>query len=247
MTNKNINSLTAATLPLAGTETIPVWDGATKKVAVDDLTVKNIRSNATSGILQIAGPAAASTRVVTVPNANWTAARTDAAQSFTGDQTLATGNLVQGTAAKGINFTANTPAAGMTSQLLNWYEQGTFTPSIIGTTAAGIGTYGNRTGRYTRIGNRVLFNLRMTWTAHTGTGNMNVDGLPFTILNASDLGGVSIYADAITLTAANIITARLENGSTQIVLRQTPTGTIALAAIPIDTAGTLAISGQYEV
>ena len=33
------------------------------------------------------------------------------------------GNLVPVTPAKGINFTANTPAAGMTSQLLNWYEE----------------------------------------------------------------------------------------------------------------------------
>ena len=41
-----------------------------------------------------------------------------------------TDNFVQSTAAKGVNFTANTPAAGMTSQLLNWYEEGTFTPTI---------------------------------------------------------------------------------------------------------------------
>ena len=39
------------------------------------------------------------------------------------------GNLTPNTAAKGINFTANTPAAGMTSQLLNWYEEGTWTPN----------------------------------------------------------------------------------------------------------------------
>ena len=80
-------------------------------------------------MLQVVGPAASATRVMTVPDANFTAARTDAAQSFTGDQTLNTGNVIQGTAAKGVNFTANTPAAGMTSQLLNWYEEGTWTPT----------------------------------------------------------------------------------------------------------------------
>jgi len=57
--------------------------------------------------------------------------------AFTADVTLSAGNLVQGTAAKGINFTANTPAAGMTSQLLNWYEEGTYigtiTPGTSGT------------------------------------------------------------------------------------------------------------------
>jgi len=153
MTNKAITALPAATA-LAGTEVLPiVQSGITVKVTADDLTVKNIRSNATSGILQITGPAAASTRVVTVPNANWLAARADAAQSFTGDQTLATGNLVQGTASKGINFTANTPAAGMTSQLLNWYEKGTWT--VTATCDTGSITLGSNILAYTRIGRSV--------------------------------------------------------------------------------------------
>ena len=39
-----------------------------------------------------------------------------------GNLTVASGNIIPGTAAKGINFTANSPAAGMTSQLLNRYE-----------------------------------------------------------------------------------------------------------------------------
>lgn len=94
MADKKISQLTGATTPLAGTEVLPiVQSGSTVKVASDDLTVKNVRSNATTGILQVAGPAAASTRVMTVPDANFTAARTDAAQSFTGTQVISTGNL----------------------------------------------------------------------------------------------------------------------------------------------------------
>jgi len=89
MADVKISALTSATLPLAGTEVLPiVQSSATKKVATDDLTVKNIRSNATSGLLQVAGPAAASTRVMTVPDANFTAARTDAAQTFISKQTF---------------------------------------------------------------------------------------------------------------------------------------------------------------
>jgi len=104
MADTKISALPAATTPLAGTEVLPiVQSGVTEKVAVDDLTVKNIRSNATNGILQIVGPAAAATRVMTTPDANFTAARTDAAQSFTGDQTLSTGNLVIGTSGKGVS------------------------------------------------------------------------------------------------------------------------------------------------
>ena len=47
-----------------------------------------------------------------------------------GDYKINAGNLVPSTAGKGINFTANTPASGMTSQLLNWYEEGTWTPTF---------------------------------------------------------------------------------------------------------------------
>lgn len=93
MADLKISQLSSATTPLAGTEVVPlVQSGATKKVAVDDLTVKNLRSNATTGILQVAGPAAGATRTMTTPDANFTAARTDAAQTFTGDQTI-TGNV----------------------------------------------------------------------------------------------------------------------------------------------------------
>lgn len=173
MANTKISALTSAATPLAGTEVLPiVQSGATVKVAANDLTVRNVRANATTGILQVTGPAAASTRVVTVPDANWTAARTDAAQSFTGNQTLATGNIVQGTAAKGINFTANTPAAGMTSQLLNWYEEGTFTPTLV--SAGGAVTYNVQSGSYTRIGNLVTFNLYINFNIATATGVLSV-------------------------------------------------------------------------
>lgn len=94
MADTKISALTSATTPLAGTEVLPiVQSGTTVKVTTDDLTVKNVRSNATSGILQVTGPAAGTTRVATVPNANFSVARTDAAQTFTGTQSITGGNL----------------------------------------------------------------------------------------------------------------------------------------------------------
>ena len=94
MADLKISALTSASTPLAGTEVLPiVQSSATKKVTVDDLTVKNVRSNSTTGLMQITGPAAGQTRVMTTPNANFTVARTDAAQTFTGTQKLASGFL----------------------------------------------------------------------------------------------------------------------------------------------------------
>lgn len=49
MADVKISGLPASTTPLAGTEVLPiVQSGVTKKVASDDLTVKNVRSNATN-------------------------------------------------------------------------------------------------------------------------------------------------------------------------------------------------------
>ena len=68
-----------------------------------------------------------------------------------GDVTTKTGNLVIGTAGKGIDFSANTAAAGMTSELLTWYEEGTWTPDASSwNTAPTINA-----ARYTRIGRQV--------------------------------------------------------------------------------------------
>lgn len=89
MADTKISALPAATLPLAGTEVLPiVQSGTTDKVAVQDLNPQNLKSNATTGRMQIIGPGAGSTSVMTIPNANFTAARTDSAQTFSGIQTF---------------------------------------------------------------------------------------------------------------------------------------------------------------
>lgn len=247
MADLKISQLTSATLPLAGTEVLPiVQSSSTKKVATDDLTVKNVRSNATSGILQIAGPAAAATRTMTVPDANFTAARTDAANSFTGDQTLSTGNLIQGTAAKGVNFTANTPAAGMTSQLLNWYEAGTFTPTIVGSTGAGTATYNVQLGYYTRIGRVINFNIVLSYTGHTGTGNMRVSGLPFTSANRNaDDSWQAICTPTSINFNGSFITGIVIPNSTQIYMYDAANAGGAYLAM--DAAGVIRLTGHYEV
>lgn len=106
MANTKISALTSATTPLAGTEVLPiVQSGATVKVATNDLTVRNVRANATTGILQVTGPTAGTTRVMTTPDANFTVARTDAGNTFTGNQTL---NL------------ATNVTASLTSQTSGW-------------------------------------------------------------------------------------------------------------------------------
>lgn len=122
--------------------------------------------------------------VATFPATSFTAARTDAAQSFTGDQTLATGNLVIGTAGKGIDFSADASAAGMTSELLDDYEEGTWTPGMsFGGGTTGI-TYSVRAGYYTKIGNIVNVTGQVELSnVGSSTGSALITGLPFLTTN----------------------------------------------------------------
>jgi len=109
-----------------------------------------------------------------------------------GDITVGQGNLIQGTAAKGINFTANTPAAGMTSQLLNWYEEGTWTGTFTAVTPPT--TPITATGYYTRIGRKVSIQIAFTNVDTTGAvGNWSITGLPFTSANVPAIGSMMQY------------------------------------------------------
>lgn len=164
-----------------------------------------------------------------------------------GDTEFNTGNLIQGTAAKGINFTANTPLAGKTSQLLNWYEEGTFTPVISGDSGAGVGTYTTQTGYYTRIGRQVTVEIVLAWTAHTGVGNILVAGLPFTC-NTGSQSAATIMAYNLSLTPLYYLIGRVRANSTLIDVLQSPTGGGAWIPVPIDTnVDALVVTVSYFV
>jgi hypothetical protein len=116
-------------------------------------------------------------------------------------------NLVIGTSGKGIDFSANTSAAGMTSQLLNWCEEGTFTPSFTSLTVVGTPTY---TGRYTRTGRVVYFSVRIQSTTTTAStvGVTVMQGFPFVIA-----------------TGENTVLSAINNGT----LATLPNGAVALS------------------
>jgi hypothetical protein len=109
-----------------------------------------------------------------------------ASPTLSGDVNLSTGNLVIGTAGKGIDFSITSSGTGtMTSELLADYEEGTWTPGQ-GTQTVN-GTYAS-SGTYTKIGRQVT--VRGTATATTdiaGAAATYFDNLPFT--PAADFSG----------------------------------------------------------
>ena len=109
-------------------------------------------------------------------------------QGSTKDVRVQTGNVVIGTAAKGIDFSANTGTAGMTSELLNWYEDGTWTP------ASGVGVATSVSGVYTRIGRQVTVIGTLTFPVQIDAGVATITGLPFAS-GATGSGGSLRYTD----------------------------------------------------
>lgn len=96
----------------------------------------------------------------------------------TGDQTIIDGNLVIGTSGKGIDFSADAHAAGMTSELLDDYEEGTWTATY--------GASGSDTGNYIKIGNLVFIDIVLTSTSQTFS---QIYGLPFSSSAGSGYAG----------------------------------------------------------
>lgn len=105
----------------------------------------------------------------------------------TGDQTIVNGNLVIGTAGKGIDFSAATHAAGMTSELLNDYEVGTFTPVVSSASGTVTNVDNSNRGYYVKVGNLVYITLYtgISTDASVGTSDLTIAGLPFSSLNVT--------------------------------------------------------------
>jgi len=144
-----------------------------------------------------------------------------------------------------IKFPA-TQVASANANTLDDYEEGTFTPTIAGSTTAGTATYSVQSGRYTKIGNQVSISIDLSWNSGTGTGNIQITGLPFT--NVSNNNAASFgYVDGISLTALNIAQGYVAPSASRIDIVQTPTGGGSVSDVSYDAAGRLIVAATYFV
>ena len=113
------------------------------------------------------------------------------------------GNYVPKVAATGINFTANTPASGMTSQLLNWYEEGTWTP--IDSSGAGLTlTVLANSAKYVRTGRMVTATFALSYPVTAAAGQATIGGLPFTAGSGAGQGGYLVYTSLASIPGLNV-------------------------------------------
>jgi hypothetical protein len=158
-------------------------------------------------------PIVQSGSTVKVSVANLTAGRAISATQLT----LTTGNLIVA-AGQGIDFSANPNPPGVTSELLNDYEQGTWTPTL-----GGNATYTQQGGTYTKVGRIVTVEGRLIVNAIGSGSTTTVSGLPFTVFNAAlgitANGTIGYFANIATASTYFSITAN--NNATSCIFNST--------------------------
>jgi len=136
-----------------------------------------------------------------------------------GDVTLGTGNLVIGTAGKGIDFSATSDGGVSTpSELLDDYEEGTWTGTM-----SGDGVGNTATGTYVRIGDLVYIQIYFAAKNINSAGNAIITGVPFSANVTSSLGysvisyihGTSILNCKGGYVAATAIYNTIDNSTNQ--------------------------------
>jgi hypothetical protein len=174
---------------------------------------------------------------VKVSVANLTAGRAVSGTSLT----ASAGNVVIGTAGNGVDFSANTGAPGMTSELLDWYEEGTWTPSV-----GGNATYYGQVGNYTRVGNKVYVSGSIIINV-LGTGSASIiSGLPFAATNApAGFIGFSNFTNLAL--AVTFITGYADGLSTITILSSLIAATSLSSNNVIGNSTRLDFAGTYLV
>jgi len=131
---------------------------------------------------------------------------------------------------------------------LDDYEEGTFSPTIAGTTIAGTASYTVQIGRYTKIGNMVYFNIYVVYSSGNGTGSLAINGLPFTSNSTTNnQRPLTTYVDSITLSASNFAIAYISNNVTRVNFSQIPVGGGGGNSVSYDGTGEILLGGQYEI
>lgn len=139
-----------------------------------------------------------------------------------GNLSLTNGNLVLANG-KGIDFSAGSNASGMTSELLDDYEQGTWTP----TDASGSGVgFNNNSGYYIKIGRMVYVSARMFWNTNANGSAAKIGGLPFSTAG----GGYAVGYCGYT-TNGNAVNFRTADSSSVYVSYANTGGNVACSTL----------------
>jgi hypothetical protein len=157
------------------------------------------------------------------------------------DVEISAGNLLLGTAGKGIYLGVTSATA---SNLLDDYEEGTWTPAIFYQNSDDQTDSTNvvQAGKYTKIGNVVIANCYLKWDAEDAraTDNIGVSGFPFT---ASTEG---INAETRWVAPVQYTGTSISNANSQVMLLLHTNGTQGTFVTANGAANLGAVFGQND-
>ena len=154
------------------------------------------------------------------------------------------------------NFDSGNDWGGKVSQFAagDGDELQSYTPVAAGSTTAGAGTYVTQLGRYVRRGNMVWFWVEIAWSAHTGTGIIQIS-LPLAVADASGSlppCPLSVEGAGLTYAAGDVPVGWVYAGASVNgvlgavrALRQGAAGTVGTFLVAAATAQRLHVSGCY--
>jgi hypothetical protein len=142
--------------------------------------------------------------------------------------------------------------ANADTTVLDWYQEGTFTPTFGGSTSNGTITQDIEVGKYTRIGDTVFFSLdvRVSLIVSGPVGDLVIRGLPIASSGTISRHALSIGTwSNLTLPASRVaLSAYVVGGTSEIYFSA---GASGLADAVVDASGLAAtrmsISGSYKV
>tara|TARA_B100000459_G_scaffold147159_1_gene115526 strand:+ start:1135 stop:1722 length:588 start_codon:yes stop_codon:yes gene_type:complete len=144
-----------------------------------------------------------------------------------------TDNITFSASGKGVHLGVTTATA---SNLLDDYEEGTFTPVLSDAQSGGnTASIGHKTGVYVKVGNVVTVMVNMfniTKSGMTSSNNLEFQGLPFSVSNDffSHVVGIA-EVDSVDFTG--YVTTAAYNNSTRVLFRN---------VVDSSTDGTLTVS-----
>ena len=164
-----------------------------------------------------------------------------------GNLSIADGNLIVASG-HGIDFSATSDGSGTdTSELLDDYEEGTFTPTAVGSSGGGSTSYTNQYGYYTKVGRLVTVTLFVSWTAMTDSGNLEIRSLPYTIANDTQHYAVaSVMPSLINWGGGSSLTGLGAINTTTIPLYYVGDNIAAATQAVVNEAGNVRISMTYH-
>ena len=149
----------------------------------------------------------------------------------TNNLTISDGDLVIGTAGHGISFAADGNLGGMSNELFDDYEEGTWTPTMNGGYTSI--TYSDQQGGYVKVGNLVTCWYRIGISSATANSNaFSVGPLPFTTKNwngaaENPMGGNTVHVNFAEFTGGDWFTPAITDGDVNMSFNKNGGTTLA--------------------